>query len=357
MRRILYGKDPKEKMKDLSSLTLQELKEYIAECGQPSYRALQVYQWLHKTPVASFDEMTNLPLKLRKELEEEYSLPQVSIEKVRKSKADGTRKYLLKMEDGVLVESVLMKYRHGYSQCISSQAGCLMGCVFCASGADGLVRDLTAGEMLREIYSVEALEGIRVSNVVVMGMGEPLDNYDNLISFLEILISSEGRDLGGRQITVSTCGLVPQIRKLAERKLPITLALSLHAPDDDIRRKLMPIAKKYSIEETVDAMRYYGEVTGRRVTFEYSLIKGVNDSGECAENLGRLLYGIPCLINLIPVNEVPEKGYYPPSRREVASFQKKLENLNNNVTIRRGMGSDIEGACGQLRRRYYEPGS
>ncbi len=344
-------------MKDISSLTLNELKDRIESAGQPHYRALQVYQWLHRTPVSSFDEMTNIPQKLRKALEEEYALPCLEVERVSISKKDGTKKYLLKMEDGVLVESVLMKYRHGYSQCVSSQAGCLMGCDFCASGAEGLIRSLTAGEMLREIYTVEARENIKVSNVVVMGMGEPLDNYDELVNFIDILISPEGRDLGGRQITVSTCGLVPEIRKLAGRKLPVTLALSLHAPDDDIRKSIMPIARKYSVKETVDAMKYYGEVTGRRVTFEYSLIKGVNDSEECAERLGKLLRDIPCLINLIPVNEIPEKGYYPPAAAEVASFQKKLEKLNKNVTIRRGMGSDIEGACGQLRRRYVRPGS
>ena len=344
-------------MKDISSFTLGELKKVMEGFGQPSYRALQLYQWLHKTPVSSYDEMTNLPQKLREAVREEYALPLVTVVDVKRSAKDGTRKYLLQMEDGILVESVLMKYRHGYSQCISSQAGCLMGCDFCASGAEGLIRSLTSGEMLRQIYAVEAYENIKVSNVVVMGMGEPLDNYDALTGFIDILISPEGRDLSGRSITVSTCGLVPEIRKLAGRKYPITLALSLHAPDDEIRKKIMPVARKYSVKETVDAMKYYGEMTGRRVTFEYSLIKGVNDSDACAEKLGRLLSGIPCLINLIPVNDIPEKGYYPPDSGEVASFQKKLENLNNNVTIRRGMGSDIEGACGQLRRRYIESGS
>ena len=338
-------------MKDILSMTGGEIEEAVIAYGEKPFRAKQIYEWLHKKKVLSYDRMTNVPLSLRKKLENEHTIPAPSIEREQISKIDGTRKYLLKYGDGSMVETVLMKYRHGYSQCISSQIGCRMGCAFCASGIGGLVRNMTAGEMLAEVYTMENITGKNVSNVVVMGTGEPLDNYEELVSFIRLITDEKGRNLGGRQIAVSTCGIVPNILRLAEEDLKIALALSLHAPTDDLRKTIMPVAKKYGIKETVSAMRTYAKKSGRRVTFEYSLIKGVNDSDLCALELAGLIKGIPALVNLIPVNPVREKGFESPEAPRAAAFQKKLEKSGINVTIRREMGRDIDGACGQLRLR------
>jgi 23S rRNA (adenine2503-C2)-methyltransferase len=273
-------------------------------------------------------------------------------EQVQISKLDGTRKYLFLLEDGNVIESVLMRYKHGNSVCISSQAGCRMGCRFCASTLDGLVRNLTPAEMLDQIYQVGKDIGERVSNVVVMGTGEPLDNYDNLLRFIEMLTDANGVHISQRNLTVSTCGLVPQMRALADRKLAITLALSLHASSQAKRAELMPIANRYEIHEVIDACRYYFDQTGRRVTFEYSLVGGVNDTDRDAEALTRLIKGMNCHVNLIPVNPIKERDYVQPDTTAIQSFRNKLEKHGINATIRRELGRDIDGACGQLRRRY-----
>ncbi|MGI6020009.1 MAG: 23S rRNA (adenine(2503)-C(2))-methyltransferase RlmN [Lachnospiraceae bacterium] len=338
-------------MADIMSLTMDELKGAVAEAGEKAFRADQIFGWIHKKGAMSFEEMPNVPKKLKESLSLKYSFSKPEIAKRQISK-DGTEKYLLQFEDGSMVETVLMKYKYGYSQCISSQVGCRMGCSFCASGLNGLKRNLTAGEMLSEIYTIEACSGIKVSNVVIMGTGEPLDNFDNLVRFLTLVSDSSGRGIGGRQITVSTCGLVPAIYELAKLRFTCTLALSLHAADQEKREKMMPVAKAYRIEETIKAMRYYANTTGRRVTFEYALIKNVNDSDTDAKNLASLIRGIPSLVNLIPVNPVVETGFLEPDAEGLYAFQKKLEKNHINVTIRRRMGRDIDGACGQLREKY-----
>jgi 23S rRNA (adenine2503-C2)-methyltransferase len=270
------------------------------------------------------------------------------------SKIDDTRKYLFELYDRNMIESVLMRYHHGNSVCISSQVGCRMGCKFCASTLDGCVRNLTASEMLDQIYRIQKMTGERVDNVVIMGSGEPMDNYDNVIRFIKLLNSEEGLNISQRNITVSTCGLVEKIKELADEKLQITLAISLHAPNDKLRASMMPIANKYSIDEIMEAVRYYIDVTTRRVSFEYSLVDGVNDSDDCVKQLAKLLTGLNCHINLIPVNPVRERQFVRPDMKKVYSFKNKLEKYGLNVTIRREMGSDIDGACGQLRKKYMD---
>jgi 23S rRNA (adenine2503-C2)-methyltransferase len=273
---------------------------------------------------------------------------------VQVSKLDGTRKYLFLLEDGNVIESVLMRYKHGNSVCISSQVGCRMGCAFCASTIGGLERGLTSAEMLDQIYQIGKDTGERVSNVVVMGTGEPLDNYDNLLRFLRMLTDENGLHISQRNVTVSTCGIVPRMRELADERLAITLALSLHASSQEKRLKLMPVANKYEIHEVIGACRYYFEQTGRRVTFEYSLVGGVNDTDEDAEELSRLIAGMNCHVNLIPVNPIRERDFVQSDAGVIRAFQHKLEKNGINVTVRREMGRDIDGACGQLRRRYTE---
>ena len=335
-------------------MTLPEMTALMEGLGQKKFRAGQIYEWIHVKNAASYDEMTNLSKDLRARLENEYPLRLPVRETVQISKADGTRKYLFRMSDGNYVESVLMMYHHGNSVCISSQVGCRMGCSFCASTIGGLTRNLTAGEMLGQIYAIERDFGQRISNVVVMGTGEPLDNYENVVRFIRMLTDTDGHNISERNVTVSTCGIVPGILKLAEEKLSINLALSLHAPNDGMRRKIMPVAKSFSLREIMDALKIYYEATHRRLTFEYSLIAGVNDSDSCVRELAQLLSGVNCLVNLIPVNPVRETGMKAPDRRAVTAFQKKLEKNAINVTIRREMGRDIDGACGQLRKRYTE---
>ena len=339
---------------DIKSLTLPELTEEIIGMGEKGFRAGQMYQWMHQKLARGFAEMTNLSQAFRRQCEEHFSYTALNVVQVQESKLDGTRKYLFALEDGNVVESVWMKYRHGNSVCISSQVGCRMGCRFCASTLDGLERNLLPSEMLDQIYSIQRLTGERVSNVVVMGTGEPLDNYDNLLTFLEILTGENGLNISQRNVTVSTCGLVPKMRELAERQLQITLALSLHATTDEKRRKLMPIANRYSIEELMEACRYYFEKTGRRITFEYSLVGGVNDTDRDAEELIALAKPLCCHVNLIQVNPIKERDFVQSEAVRIQAFRNKLEKSKINVTIRREMGRDIDGACGQLRRKHTE---
>lgn len=322
--------------------------------SEKAFRGKQIYQWLHEKQVTSFDEMTNISDQLKQKLQEQCTLTVLKQVTVQISKLDGTRKYLFELEDGNMVESVLMRYKHGNSVCISSQVGCRMGCKFCASTLDGLVRGLTPAEMLEQVYRIQQDTGERVSNVVVMGTGEPLDNFDNLVKFIRMLTDENGLHISQRNITVSTCGIVPKIRELADLKLQITLALSLHASTQEKRKALMPIANAYDIQETLDACQYYFEQTGRRISFEYSLVAGVNDRPEDADELIALLKGRNCHLNLIPVNPIKERDYVQPDTKAVRDFQKRLEKCERNVTIRREMGRDIDGACGQLRKRFSE---
>ncbi len=340
-------------MTDIKSMNIEELKELMQTLGEKTFRAKQIYSWLHEHLVVSYDEMTNIPAKLREKLSV-YPITSLRIADVQTSKIDGTRKYLFQLADGNVIESVLMRYKHGNSVCISSQVGCRMGCRFCASTIGGLTRNLLPSEMLDQIYSIQKETGERVSNIVLMGTGEPLDNYENLLRFLQILTEDGGLHISQRNVTVSTCGIVPRILELAEEKMQITLALSLHAPNDEKRQELMPIARKYAMDEVLDACRVYFQKTGRRITFEYSLVAGVNDSQENARELSDRIRDINCHVNLIPVNPVKERSYQRSTRQAVENFKIKLEKCGINVTIRREMGSDIDGACGQLRKSYME---
>lgn len=337
---------------DLKSMTMEELEACITELGEKKFRAGQIYQWLHEKLVENYNQMTNLSQTFREKLQDQYPLTKLKMLEMQESAIDGTRKYLFELSDGNVIESVWMKYHHGNSVCISSQVGCRMGCRFCASTLDGLERNLLPSEMLEQIYGIIRHTGERVSNVVVMGTGEPLDNYDNLLRFIQLLTAEKGQHISQRNITVSTCGLVEKMRQLAEEKLQITLALSLHAPTDEKRRELMPVANKYSLKELIPACQYYFEQTGRRITFEYSLVAGVNDTEEEAEELIALIQHLNCHVNLIPVNPIKERNYRQSGRDNILRFKNKLEKNKINVTIRREMGRDIDGACGQLRRRY-----
>ncbi len=341
-------------MRDLLSMTLPEMTELILELGEKKFRARQLYEWIHKKGAASYEEMTNLPKSLKEKLADTVTFAYPTVREMQESKLDGTRKYLFRLEDGNYVESVLMRYHHGNSVCISSQVGCRMGCKFCASTLLGLTRNLSAGEMLSQIYAIQKDTGERVSNVVVMGTGEPLDNYDNLVRFIRMISDEDGLNISERNLTVSTCGLVPGIQKLKTEHFMINLALSLHAPNDELRKTIMPIARKYSLKEIIPALKDYYAENRRRLTFEYSLIRGVNDTKECEVQLAQLLKGMNCLVNLIPVNPVTETNMTEPSRTDVLAFQKKLEKYGIHVTIRREMGRDIDGACGQLRKRVSE---
>ncbi|MDO5134437.1 MAG: 23S rRNA (adenine(2503)-C(2))-methyltransferase RlmN [Eubacteriales bacterium] len=341
-------------MTDIKSMTIEELKELVSGLGEKPFRAKQIYEWLHQHLAVSYDEMGNLPASLRDRLREDWPITCLEMVDEQISRLDGTRKYLFRLSDGHVIESVLMRYQHGNSVCISSQVGCRMGCRFCASTIGGWTRDLLPSEMLEQIYRIQAMTGERVSNVVVMGTGEPLDNYDNLLRFIHILTGEGGLHISQRSLTVSTCGLVPQIYRLAEEKLQMTLALSLHAPNDEKRQAMMPIARKYSMEEILEACQYYFRRTGRRITFEYSLAAGVNDGQEDAAELSERLRGLNCHVNLIPINPVKERDFIRSNRRAVENFKIKLEKCGINVTIRREMGSDIDGACGQLRKSYME---
>lgn len=340
--------------KDIKSFTLEELKKEMAAIGEKAFRAKQIYEWMHKKLAGSFDEMTNLPRTLQEKLKQEYSLTVLKPVQVLTSKLDGTTKVLYELEDGNVIESVLLRYQHGNSVCISTQVGCRMGCRFCASTLGGLTRNLTASEMLEQIYRFEAMTGERVSHTVLMGSGEPLDNFENVLRFITLLTDENGQNMSQRNITLSTCGLVPKMRELADKKLSITMALSLHASTQETREKLLPISNAYRLPEVMDACRYYFDKTGRRITFEYSLVAGVNDTPEEAARLAKLLAGMNCHVNLIPVNPIKERDFRQPRTGNVLKYKNMLEKTGINVTIRREMGRDIQGACGQLRKRYLE---
>ena len=339
---------------DLKSLTIEELKNEIGRLGEPKFRAAQIYDWMHKKGAAEIDEMSNISLALREKLKAEYEYSSLRCVRLQESKEDDTKKFLFELSDGNLIESVWMKYHHGNSVCVSSQVGCRMGCKFCASTIDGLERNLLPGEILDQIYRIEKLTGERVSNVVVMGSGEPMDNYENVLKFIRMLSDENGLNISQRNITVSTCGIVPKIKELAEENLQITLAISLHAPTDEKRKELMPIANSYSLKELTDACRLYFDKTGRRISFEYALVAGVNDRDEEVRELTQLLKGLNCHVNLIPVNPIKERNFKSTDRLRVLDFKNKLEKNGINVTIRREMGRDIDGACGQLRRRHIK---
>ncbi len=333
-------------------MTLEELQEYVLTLGEKSFRAKQLYQWMHEKMVTEYDEMLNLSKDFREKLQSQTPLLNLKMVRFQESAIDGTRKYLFELPDGNVVESVWMKYHHGNSVCISSQVGCRMGCRFCASTLDGLERNLLPSEMLEQVYSIIRHTKERVSNIVVMGTGEPMDNYENLIRFLHLISGENGQNISQRNITVSTCGIVPNMKRLAEEKLQITLALSLHATTDEKRKKLMPIANKYSLNEVLEACRYYFEKTGRRITFEYSLVAGVNDTKEDARELIGLLKGMNCHVNLIPVNPIKERDYKQSDKEQISRFKNQIEKSGISTTVRREMGRDIDGACGQLRRRH-----
>ena len=339
---------------DLKSLDLNELKECIKDMGEPAFRAKQLYEWLHVKQARGYDDMTNIPKSLKEKLARDFSFTSLEVVEVQESHIDETKKFLFALSDGNVIESVFMKYRFGVSVCISSQVGCRMGCKFCASTLDGVVRNLLPSEMLDQIYSIAGYTGEKIGRVVVMGSGEPLDNYDNLLRFIHLLTDENGMNLGQRNLTVSTCGIVPNILRLAEEKLSINLALSLHASNDEKRKGLMPIANKYSISEVLDACKVYFDKTGRQLTFEYSLVAGVNDTEDDARELSALLSGLNAVVNLIPVNPIKERDFKPTDRSGAVAFKNKLEKSRINVTIRREMGRDFDGACGQLRRRHLQ---
>ena len=340
--------------KDIVSYNYDELQDEIKSIGEKPFRAKQIYAWLHEKLAEEFDEMTNLSKALREKLDQAYEIRKVKVVAHQISKVDPTEKFLFELEDGNRIESDLMKYNYGNSVCISSQVGCRMGCRFCASTLDGLERNLTTSEMLRQIYQIQKMTGERVSNVVVMGTGEPLDNYDNFVKFIHMLSDEHGLNISQRSITASTCGIVPNIHRLAGEGLQITLALSLHGSSQEKRKKLMPIANKYELSEVLEACDDYYKQTGRRVTFEYSLVGGVNDTKEDAEELIGLAAPLGSHVNLIPVNPIKERDFVQSNHAAIAAFQKRLEKGGVNVTIRREMGRDIDGACGQLRRRHME---
>ena len=339
--------------KDIRSMTPEELEAFVVnDLKDKKFRARQIYDWMHVKCVQNFDEMTNLSKVLRQKLSENATLCPVEKADCLISQIDGTRKYLFRMEDGSIIESVLMKYKHGNSVCISSQVGCRMGCRFCASTLLGLERNLNTSEMLGQIYAIQRDTGERVSNVVIMGTGEPLDNYDAVVRFIRMISDEKGLNISQRNITLSTCGIVPKIYQLADEHLQITLAISLHASDNEKRKSMMPIANKYDMDTLLEACRYYYETNGRRLTFEYSLARGVNDSPEDARALAKLLKGFMWHVNLIPINPVEERSYVQSDRKSIVNFKNSLEKYGGNVTIRREMGRDIQAACGQLRRRY-----
>ena len=344
------------KKQDIKSMELSELTDFVEALGEKPFRARQLYRWMHAKTAASFEEMTDLSQAFRERLSEAAGYTVLKTVKMLESGIDGTRKYLFGLEDGNVIESVFMRYHHGNSVCVSSQVGCRMGCKFCASTLDGLTRNLTPAEMLEQVYRIQTSTGERVSNVVVMGSGEPFDNYENLVRFIRLLSDENGLHIGQRNITVSTCGLVPQIRRFAGEGLSVTLALSLHAPDDEVRKTLMPVANRYSLKEVLPACMEYYEKTGRRLTFEYSLVAGVNDSRREAERLARLLKHTRGHVNLIPVNPIRERNFKQSDREAVEAFRSVLENHGLTATVRREMGRDIGGACGQLRKSYLAGG-
>ncbi len=336
--------------KDIRSMNIEELKEELTALGEKSFVASQIYSWLHKHLVSSFDEMTNISKNLREKLKKNYYISDCTIEKKLVSVYDETVKYLFKLSDGELIESVVMKYKYGRTICVSSQVGCKMGCKFCASGIAGFVRNLLPGEILAQVYTAQKDLGVRISHIVMMGVGEPLDNFDNVMRFLDLISDENGQNLGMRNISLSTCGVVSGIYKLLEKKLQLTLSISLHAPSDEIRNQTMPVNSRWNIETLLKACRDYTKATNRRISFEYAMISGVNDSDDCAKLLSKRLKGMLCHVNLIPVNSVKERDYVKSSSDRINSFIKILEKNGINVTVRRTLGSDINASCGQLRR-------
>lgn len=339
---------------DILSMNEGEVSELLLSMGEASFRGKQVFRQLHLRKARSFDEMTDISLSLREKLKAKCGVFGVKLIKKYKSSSDYTIKYLFEIENGYIIESVLMKYDYGYSVCVSTQAGCRMGCAFCASTIGGLERNLSAGEILSQIYEIERQEGIRAGHVVMMGCGEPLDNFENSVKFINILSSPNGANVSRRNITLSTCGLVPKMYELAELGLPITLAVSLHAPNNEIRRRIMPVASKYSYDSVIKAAKDYGDKTKRRVTFEYALIDGINDSEEAAYELSKRLKGILAHVNLIPVNDVKERNFLRASDKQTEKFSRILTEAGIENTVRRRLGSDINAACGQLRKGYKE---
>ncbi len=337
-------------MTDIKSLTTEQLTERLTAMGYPAFRARQVRSWLDNG-VTSFEAMSNLPKAMREDLSNAFVIPHVTIETKLVSQIDGTVKYLFSLCDGETVESVLMQYHHGWSQCISTQVGCRMGCSFCATGKGGLVRNLSASEILAQIEAAQADHGVRVSSIVLMGMGEPLDNYDEVIRFLEMVNAEGGVQIGMRHISLSTCGLVDRIDQLREKNWQLTLSVSLHAPNDELRRRLMPIAKKWSVDELLDACRRYAAHTGRRISFEYAMVDSVTDTDACAKELAEKLRGMLCHVNLIPVNPVDGTPYRRSRSDRLQAFIRILEKAGITATVRRTLGADINASCGQLRRK------
>lgn len=338
---------------ELTGMELPALQEYLQSIGQPKFRAAQLFDWIHQKRVTDFDAMQNLPKALRDRLKEEATLTTLTIQRKLESKLDGTVKYLYGLPDGECVETVLMRYSYGNSLCVSSQVGCKMGCAFCASTKAGFVRSLTAGEILAQVYETERDLGVKISHIVMMGIGEPLDNYENVLRFLRLINSPSGANISLRNLSLSTCGLVDQIDRLAEEKLGITLSISLHASDNETRSRMMPVNRRYPMEELLAACKRYTDRTGRRISFEYALIAGENDRPEDARRLAHCLKGQLCHINLIPVNSVKETSFRA-DRKRVREFQQELSRLGMNATVRRTLGADINAACGQLRRDKIE---
>ena len=344
-----------EQKTNLLNMSVSELENLLAGIGQQKFRAKQVFQWLGKG-IKDMDEMSNLSVELRQELKKIAYIGHLEVYDKLVSKTDGTVKYLFKLNDGNIIESVLMVYRHGLSVCISSQVGCRMGCKFCASTGAGFVRSLTAGEMLDQVLEMQKDKGEKIGNVVIMGIGEPLDNYDNILKFLKLVHDSESTNIGYRKLTISTCGLVPEMIRLSKEELPINLSISLHAPNDEIRNQIMPVNKKYSIDKIIEACKIYTEVTRRRITFEYAMIAGLNDSRENALELAHRVKGMLCHVNLIPVNAVEGENYAQTDRFRMEHFKEVLEKYGIETTVRRELGEDIKAACGQLRRSVLQTG-
>lgn len=340
-----------DKLIDIKSLDLDELIIFLTSIDEKKYRANQIYSWLHQKNITSFKSMTNLSKELIAKLEEKCKIILIEELECKISKEDSTRKFLFKLWDNQIIETVLMSYKHGNSVCISSQAGCKMGCKFCASTLGGLVRNLQTSEMLEQIYAIERNIPEKISNIVIMGTGEPFDNYDNLLKFIKIINSKEGRNIGQRNITVSTCGIVPRIYDFANKNFGVNLAISLHAPSDEVREKIMPISHKYTFDELIKSCKYYTEKTNRRITFEYSLINGINDSKDDAYLLANKLKDMLCHVNLIPINEVEGKTYKKSDKITINNFKRILESKNITTTIRRTLGNDVDAACGQLRNK------
>ena len=335
-------------------MTPEELQKEMESIGEAKFRAKQIFRWLHVKYAENFEEMTDLSENLRNKLNDNYIIGGVKIVRKLVSKEDNTTKYLFELENNYIIESVFMQYSYGNTVCISTQAGCRMGCTFCASTLDGVEKSLTPAEMLAQIYAIEKDKGEKVSGVVLMGSGEPLDNYENVLKFIKLINCKDGKNMGQRHITLSTCGLIDKMYELADEQLQITLAVSLHAPNDEIRNRIMPISRAYPMEKLLDACRHYAEKTKRRITFEYALIKGVNDSAENARELASRLKGLLCHVNLIPVNDVKERNYVRSTNESIKKFEEILVSRNIETTVRRKLGSDIDAACGQLRKRYKD---